>query len=236
MKSRILIVAIICLSASLVNAQSQNKFKPEWNFGVGFGPVFSTASFDPTAQNLYLNTNYVRGFHGGISARYISDNHVGIIAELNYSQMGWEQNFNTNAEGYSFKQELDYLELPLMTHIYVGNKVRFIINFGPKVGLMLNHKSEMNSILSDSIASGAVSESNGYAVHQYSNNPDIKFDYGLIGGLGGEFRTGIGNFSLEGRYSFSLGDIYNNSKATGKFTRSANRAFFVRLTYYTKLF
>ena len=53
---------------------------------------------------------------------------------------------------------------------------------------------------------------------------------GLVGGMGVELRTGIGNFVLEGRYYFGLSDFYGNSKSD-PYSRSAHSYIGGRLTY-----
>lgn len=64
----------------------------------------------------------------------------------------------------------------------------------------------------------------------YGKMADNKFDYGLVGGMGVELRTGIGNFVLEGRYYFGLSDFYGNSKRD-PYSRSAHSYIGGRLTY-----
>lgn len=237
MKDRTLYIiaaTLILFGVSVSGYGQSNTVKPEWNFGVAFGPTYSSISFTPTDRNLSLPTKSSLRYHGGISARYIRDNHVGIQAELNYSQLGWEQDFSDNAGGYMHNHQLNYLELPLLTHIYIGNKTRFIINLGPKISYLISESETMNDALRTALGNGTLDA--GLATAQYNNNIDTKFDYSLIGGLGVEFRTDIGTFSIEGRYSFGLGDIYNNSKKDGDFVRSANRSAYVRATYFIKLF
>lgn len=232
---RLFFFFLIFLAGFFASVEAQDeKTKPEWVFGVGFGPSFSTVSFDPKLRSLSLPTKYEMNYHGGITARYIADKNVGLQVELNYSQLGWTQDFDDNPNGYEYTQQLNYLEVPLMTHVYMGNKVRFIINFGPKISFLLSEKKYMSESLKADFESGSLNPN--LATDQYGKSADSKFDYALMAGLGMEFRTGIGFFSVEGRYSYSLGDIYNNSKIDGYFVRSANRNIYARVTYYMKLF
>ena len=233
----VFILAFVCMSAA--QSYGQNKFKPEWNVGVGFGPTFSAVDFVTTTNGSGpLNTVSKKQFHGGLSIRYMSEKNLGLIAELNYSQQGWDQEFSESSK-YDFTQlshthTLNYIELPILTHIYFGNKVRFVINLGPKISFLMSESEKMSTALSDYIASGNM-EPSEMATYQFGRNAETKIDYGIMGGLGLEFRTGIGNFMLEGRYSFGLGDIYNNSKSD-YFGRSANRVISARLTYFVKIF
>lgn len=226
------IITLLLLSFALSVSAQNKKFKSEWSVGAGFGATFSSMSFETGTYIANLNTKNKQQFVGGLAIRYISEKNLGMIAELNYSQQGWDQDFKDNPE-YTHSRQLNYLELPILTHIYFGNKVRFIVNLGPKISFLLSDKEEMNQALEDYLAGGNFPQQ--LPSYQYYHSPHRKIDYGLVGGLGLEFRTGIGNFALEGRYAFGLGDIYNNTKAD-YFTRSANRVLSAKLTYYVKLF
>lgn len=225
------ILLLLILFTFIVNAQDR-QFKPEWNIGIGFGPTFSSMSFETGTYVNTLRTKNKQQFFGGLALRYLSEKNLGLIAELNYSQQGWKQDFKETPQ-YEHSHQLNYLEIPILTHIYFGDKVRFIFNLGPKLSILLNDSENMNKALEDYLASGGFPQF--YPSYQYYHMAHRKIDYSLVGGMGLEFRTGIGNFALEGRYSFGLGDIYNNSKSD-YFTRSANRVISAKLTYYVKLF
>lgn len=209
----------------------QTKFEPEWNIGIGFGPTFSSVDF-ATKDRSSISTKSLQQYHGGISIRYITENHLGLIAEINYTQQGWEENFPNNPD-YTHSHQLNYIEVPILTHIYFGRKIRYFINLGPKISYLVSDNETMNDALANYLASGNVPSTT--VTHQYYRMAEKKIDYGLTGGMGLEFRTGIGNFALEGRYSFGFADIYNNRKSD-YFTRSANRVLSAKLTYYIKLF
>lgn len=225
MIKKLIYTLLLILNSIIISAQK--KFEPEWNVGIGFGTTFSSVDFNPK-----IETQSWTQYQAGVAARYISEKNIGLIIELNYSQQGWKQDFKDTPE-YASSHQLNYLDIPFLTHIYFGDKVRFIINIGPKIGILLNEKETISNDLSDFLASGSAPSS--LPTYQYYRNADTKIDYGLLGGLGLEFRSPIGNFSLEGRYYFGFGDIYNNSKSDYS-DRSANRVMAVKLTYYTKLF
>lgn len=227
------ILFLLTACVYICSVYSQNKFEPEWNIGVGFGPTLSSVDIKDW-RNSGVDTKTWNQYHGGIAIRYMSERHLGIIAELNYAQVGWQQDFkDLERPDFSHSRQLTYLDLPVLTHIYFGNKVRFIFNLGPKISYMIGQKEKMSKALEDYLASGEMSPN--MITHQYYRKAETKFDYGIIAGTGIEIRTGVGNFALEGRYYFGLGDIYKNSKAD-YFARSANRVISAKLTYYTKLF
>lgn len=224
-----LAISILLLGVTtFLHAQQNESFKPQFMIGVGAGPVFSTLDFDPTvAQNTF------QGFSAGISARYISEKFLGLGAELNYTQRGWDEDFSeTNNPEHSYSRTLNYIELPVLTHIYFGRKVRFVLNLGPQISYMFSDSSSMNDELSDYIDDMLAKDPN-YPIGIQYQPIDSKFDYGLLGGLGIEFITGVGRFNLEGRYYFGLGDSFDNSRSSSSnFSRSAHRYFAGKLTYY----
>lgn len=228
----------ICLIA-LSTAYGQKDFKPYWNVGVGFGPTFSSVDFAESATSVgnAIKTKNLTQYHGGIAVRYITEKNLGFIVEMNYAQQGWEQDFSRMTDvkdkGFIHSHKTNYFEMPFLTHIYFGNKLRFVINLGPKISFLMSETEELNEALASYLGSGEAPST--FVSHQYYRDLDKKFDYGILGGLGVELQTGVGNFMLEGRYYFGLADIYNNSKAD-YFSRSANRIISAKLTYYVKLF
>jgi len=236
-KKYILTILLSFLVITWLKGQDK-QFEPEWNIGVGFGPTFSSVDFQTGNSAEKIKTKSSQQYAGGLAIRYLSEKNLGFILELNYSQLGWEQDFTDKDNpdryaGFSHVHKLNYLEIPALTHIYFGNKVRFIFNLGPKLSFLLSDSETMSSKLSDYLASGQAAEN--FVTHQYYREAERRIDYGLMGGMGIELRTGIGSFMLEGRYTFGLADIYSNSKSD-YFQRSANRVISAKLTYYVKLF
>ncbi len=228
-------IAIICICVCIGSSDAygqKNKFKPEWNVGVGFGPTLSSVDLRNFRGATVRSNSYMQ-YHGGFAIRYITEKNLGVIAELNYVQNGWDQEFKENPNNFAHHHKLNYLEVPFLAHIYWGNKFRYVVNFGPKISYLLSESEKMSDTLKDYLSSGEMPES--FITHQYFRDAEKKFDYGLIFGTGVEFRSGIGNFMLEGRYYYGLGDIYKNKK-TDYFQRSSNNIISVKLTYYIEMF
>lgn len=210
-------MAGILLTATLF---SQETFKPELAVGASFGTTFSSVSFTPKVQQGML-----MGYTAGVTARYNTEKNVGLQAELNYVQQGWQEQFDLNPE-FTYSRTINYIELPVFTHIYFGGKnAKFYINLGPKIGYALKEKTESN------LGDATPNTTND----QHDMPIDKKFDWGLCGGPGLEIRTGIGYFLLEGRYYYALGDMYNSKKAD-IFPKSSAQVLSVKLTYLLPLF
>lgn len=237
----VLLLALIC-----IEGYSQDKFVPEWNFGVNFGPTFSTMSFVTTEPGSHLGTKMIQQYKGGVSVRYISEKSLGFIAELNYSQQGYEQQFtdesnDTDNAKSKFVNKLAYLQIPFLTHIYFGGKGRVFVNLGPQIGFLVGERKIKHLSAADYGDTPIISDQSSTTTTstkvsaQYDLAVQNKFDYGLVAGMGFELRTGAGNFSIEGRYYMGFSDIYSSHK-TDPFSRSAHRVMSAAITYYMKPF
>jgi len=200
-----------------------NSFQPEWGYGINGGVTFSRVGF-----NSFINVPRVllQQYSGGITVRYISENHFGIQGELNYSLRGWKERTDTVYLN-QYARSIAYLEIPVMTHLYfnLGKRVRLIINAGPQIGIYLREKDLEKNI---------VQEITDPALNYYNIPVQRKFDYGLKGTMGFEFRTKAGSFILDGRYYFGLSDIFNNRRAD-PFQASNNQVIGANLTYLFRM-
>ena len=208
-------ILFFLLIVGVLKAQ-RTDFQPEWMFGGNAGATFSKIRFTPNVpQDMLLQAT------GGLTVRYISEKHFGLQLELNYAQRGWKETVDTVVRLNEYSRRIDYLELPLMTHIYfnMGKHSRLIFNLGPQIGFQIGEKE----------LSRKINTSNGSLI--YDQRVQRKFDYGIAGGGGVEIRTGIGCFVLEGRYYFGLSDAFNNTR--GDDTQSSgNQVTTIKLTYF----
>lgn len=229
--SPVVLCLLLSLGISPLYAQREI-FKGELYLGVGGGSLFSKVDFVPSVP-----MGFKQGIYGGISAKYISEKHLGIVMEINYSQRGWEEEFESSSD-FSYSRTLNYVDIPFMTHIYAGRKTRFIINIGPQISFLVGDNQKMSQALSDDLDERRAEDPEARIGMQYEGMYDLKkVDYGLIGGIGMEFKTGIGDFDLEGRYYFGLGDIFTSRRSENAyFSRSASRVIGVKLTYYMRMF
>jgi hypothetical protein len=155
------------------------------------------------------------GYNGGIVFRYIAEKNVGMQAELNFSQRGWKE-----ASGL-YTRQLNYIELPFMTHIYVGNKTRFFFNIGPKISYLISEKTLLNGT------------GNSTDVQHISpvKNP---FDYGLCAGFGLLFNVKGKILQLDTRANYGLSDVFADSKRD-YFGTSSNFDLSVNLAWLFKV-
>ena len=180
------ILLIVLFFSVVVSAQDPEH--PEVYIGPNFGVTGSMVMFKPSVSQTYL-----QGYNGGVVFRFISDKNVGFQAELNYSQRGW------NESGNLYTRQLNYIELPFMTHLYFGNKSRFFFNLGPKISYLISE----NVLVDNTINSTET---------QHITKIQNPLDYGLCAGIGFLFRTGSLVYQFDTRANYSLSDIFSNDK------------------------
>ncbi len=182
---KVITAAMISLVA-LSGVRAQDKFKQELSLGASFGTTFSKVSFAQTKVQQKMKMGYT----GGLSLRWITEKNLGLQAELNFTQHGWDEKFEDQPQ-YKYSRTINYIELPILTHIYFGSKrFRVFVNLGPKIGYAFGEKTDEN-------LNGASPNTENA---QHDMPVEKKFDWGLCGGPGIELHTGIGSFLLEGRY------------------------------------
>lgn len=201
--------ALLLLSALLpAGAAAQRVYSPEFYIGGHAGATVSQMSFSPGIQQ-----SMKPGMMIGVTARYTEENHFGIIAELNLQQRGWAESYDPNAHGFSYSRTLTYLQLPLLTHIYFGNRrLRGFFNAGPEVAYMISNKISANFNYAD------IAAVEGYPTHNRTNEQldmavSNRFDYGISAGAGMEwFVAPRHSLTLEGRFYYGLANIFPSSK------------------------
>lgn len=207
----------------------QKSYKQEIAVGASFGMGVSNVSFTPRIQ-----TKQLLGSHFGITARWLTEKHLGLLIEVNYSQQGWDEKFeDPNNKSlkldWKYTHRINIIEMPFMTHIYFGSeRFRFFFNLGPKVGYVLGESTDENVIGHEAELPSPNSNENHQIVR--SKPLDNKFAWGLCGGPGIELRTKVGIFQLEGRYNYGLGDFFSN-RIGEDFSKSSSQVMMGKFTW-----
>lgn len=225
---RITLIILTLLSVVCINAQVEEP-RNRFELGVAGGMNINSMEFQPSIRQKFLN-----GWGGGLNLRYTSEKYFSMICatqlEINFSQRGWEEDFDDGTNN-SYSRVLNYVEIPIFAHLSWGKEERgfqFFLNLGPQFGFLLNDKEYYTG-------NWAIEERPISLIPIYGKKIEHKFDYGIAGGLGMEWKTKAGNFFIEGRYYYALGDIFGNSK-TDDFGRSANMTIYARLGYSIRIF
>lgn len=229
MKKHLTILTILCIIATYASAQVGS---PRKTIAVGgsIGATAANVSFSPKVkQQFYFGDTF------GATARYTSEKYFFLVCaaqlEANLAQRGWKELIE-DGSGNEYSRRLTYLEIPFFAHLGIGREARGLqcyLNLGPQVGILLSDSEVMGGM-----EPWDVSRRPNNVIEQYGKSIDHRFEYGITGGLGLEFKTGIGNFSVEGRYYFGLSDIFGNTKRD-YFGRSANTTIYAKVAYMVEL-
>lgn len=209
------------------NVGAQTHYDANISVGVKAGTEFSRVFFNPS-----VNQKLPFGATAGVTFRYIEENHFGLIAELDFTQRGWEEDFQ--GAPYRYRRTLNYIQIPVLAHIYFGRRGRFFINAGPEIGFMISESTSANFNVEE------MSQLPGFPLRNRTNEQMTmpvknKVDYGISGGLGGEFNiTHNHSVSLEGRFYFGLGNIFS-SRRTDIFSSSNSMAVSLTANYWFRV-
>lgn len=208
-----LLLFFVC--TSIMYAQ---KFAPESYFGINGGMNASMVFFKPAIQQ-----TYAAGKHFGISYRYISEKNLGLHTEINYIEKGWNEN---NGLTDIYTRRLNYLEVPFLSHIYAGDKIRFYFEIGPQISFLLNDKEILNFYV------------NPASVEQ-TFTLDNRFDYSGAAGFGLSFKIKSQTIQLGLRGSYSLNDIFSNDQRdyfdhSNNIVAQANLSWLIQTNYKRK--
>ena len=197
---RRLIYIILFMLAGIVTALSQTHFESRVDLGVRGGITLSEVMFKPAiTQTFGLGSTF------GVTFRYSEENHFGLIAEVNFVQRGWAEKFED--QPYKYHRSLDYIEIPVMSHIYFGRRGRFFINAGPEVAYYLGDKISSNFDYHNTSDIPGFNDKNRVTA-QLTMDPSQKLDFGIVGGIGGEFSINRRNsLAVEARIYYGIGNV-----------------------------
>jgi hypothetical protein len=206
------ILIILLITGYYLSAfAQQNDYKFELYVGAKGGLTLSQARFYPNVQ-----TSFLQGDTGGLIFRLLSEPHIGFQVEFNYIQKGWQEKpFTGQFATTSYFHQLDYISVPIMTHVNIGKKaVRFILNLGPEISFL---KSESQGFT----PKGDITpDTKGYQPY-YGKNIDTPLDILFTGGIGMEYHFKGGSaISFEGRAYYSLPNLLDTKKYIYKASQS----------------
>ena len=113
---RTLCYSLLALGLAATSARAQEA-KPPFHqslaVGVHGGMLLSRVNFVPSvSQRLHS------GLMGGVLLRYNVERGASLQLEANYVQGGWREKYDAATTSYS--RTLNALEVPLLTHLYLG--------------------------------------------------------------------------------------------------------------------
>lgn len=227
----------ICLLALtgftfVANSQTRSKFEEEVSVGVQGGLNLSQVRFmhnDVTYANNLGDLGWKKGGAVGASVRFIAQKHFGLQLEADYLQSGWYEKWNdpttingVEFEGADLERTINYMSVPLLAHIYFGEKNRLFFNFGPKIGFLLGTKSKNNQLSGEQISALCQNNANDPRINNLVQ--EKKTDYGLCASAGYELHLSKCSVLAEARWGYGLQDVFEHSR-NAVFQRSNNQMF-----------
>ncbi|MDE6271634.1 MAG: PorT family protein [Muribaculaceae bacterium] len=199
-----LIVILSLMLFSGASAKAQTHYNSNIAIGIKAGADLSRMFFNPGVKQ-----DLKPGALAGFTFRYVEESHFGLVAELNFTQRGWKENFEGKPLSYS--RTIDYLMLPVLAHIYFGRRGRFFVNIGPEIGLRISDKASSNFDIYN--ASNNSDMPKYHEIKQYTEPIKQRVDYGICAGLGGEFSV-TQRHALYGevRFYYGLGNLFSSNR------------------------
>ncbi len=216
---------ISAVAVASVTASAQTHYSSNVSFGVKGGVDLSRVMFTPSVKQ-----SFAMGMNGGVTFRYIEENHFGLIVELNYEQRGWKEDFEQYP--YEYTRTLDYIQIPFLAHIYFRRRGKFFFNAGPEVGFKIGESTKANF---DYHNLSSIKDFPLRTTYQYQMSAENKIDYGISAGLGSEFSLNRRNsIYIEGRFYYGLGNVLKSGR-TENFSGSNSMSVMASVGYWYRV-
>lgn len=218
-------ILLFIIGAIVININAQTHYQGQFSIGAHGGVDLSRVLFTPSVRQTFQP-----GFNAGVNVRYTEENHFALVIEANYMQVGWKEDFEKTR--FSYSRNIDYIQIPFLAQIYFGKRGKFFINLGPsvsfKVGSSIKSNFDYNNV-------GQIQDFPIHTSQQYSYPVKAKVDYGILGGMGGEFSINPKNsIYLEARYYFGLANVLPAGR-TDHFRGSNPMCLSVSVGYWFRL-
>lgn len=206
---------------------SQTHFDSRVEIGARGGVTLSTVMFKPA-----ITSKLGLGYTAGLTFRYSEENHFGLIAEVNLVQRGWAEKFEKLP--YKYQRVLNYVEVPIMSHIYFGHRGKFFINAGPEIAYFLGDKIKSNFDYHNTKDLEGFHDKNRRE-EQLTMDVSQKIDFGIVAGLGGEFSINRKNsIAVEARVYYGIGNVMPSGRQD-TFSVSNQLSFGVTAGYWFRI-
>lgn len=199
---------ILCATPTIKAQESQSP----WTFGVKAGVNASTFKVDD--GSILSNTEGIAGFNGGVTVEYALRNNFFLSSGLEFTTKGAD--YSTSYYGISQLEEdnsiiyaysldsrrLKYLQVPLTIgyRIPVSKDVNVTFNAGAYFALGISGKGK-HQLAVMNVKTNGTSEVT-YSQSRINKKGDT--DYGLLGGIGLEYKR----LSLNANYEYGLRSLY----------------------------
>lgn len=148
------------------------------------------------------------GISGGLTIQWYAKPNFSLQFGAQYTEKGWQEIFLDQSgpepeftDSLFFEQRLNYVDVPIMAHGYVGNgNVRVYLEAGLFLSYLISHSSSQEQSITDE-----------QVEYRFVEGRDNRFNVGIVAGAGFEVVTTIGMFQLGGRYSLGFTSVLDKN-------------------------
>ncbi len=200
---------LLMLLAGSVGSFAQSKLY----VGVNGGYTAATADLFHSVNAYNWENGFIGGFQGGLVVMNFFVEHLGFQSGLTYVQKGWRQKFDDDVPDHI--TNLDYIELPMMAHLYSGKgNFHLYINGGIYFEYMVNSRVD---------PAPTPEEIGGYDFYLFDEDRDNKYGYGFKVGGGVYFDFPFGTIMAEGSGSYSLSRVFDYDRLSTGIPNLSNK-------------
>ena len=184
---KLFLTTMVCVAfLNITNAQTEsNSQTPNPSVGIKGGLNFTNLYTEDVDDN-----NILTSFNLGLYANLPISSSVSIQPEFNFSRKGAELVYDNAFASGTSRLKLNYIEMPLLLKLNVTKN--FNLHFGLYVAYLIDGKATNES------------SSGTFDFEENISNEDLnRFDYGLSGGVGFDFKS----TSIGVRYNYGLQTI-----------------------------
>lgn len=180
--------------------KAQRHYRSDVCVGAKAGFNLSQVFFNPSVKQGWPVNPTI-----GIRIRYIEETHFGLVGEVNWVRRGWSENF----EGlhFHYRRDVDFINIPVLAHMYFGTRKRFFVNLGPEISFKLADSMKANFDPYNTASIPNFPNSNRRN-NQMTEEISQKVDFGISAGLGFEYYINPKNaIDFEARYYFGISNL-----------------------------
>lgn len=211
---KLLIAGLFSILAFQYSWAQDNEPDHRWSIGVkGGGTVVSliTRTNAPYSVEPPPRITNIQGYTGGLVIQYFTEPNFALQIEGIYVQKGWRQIFVDSTrtpqrftDSLFYEVTLNYVEVPIMAHGYIGKKnVRIFLDGGLYLSYLLSYDTMREASITD--------EQITYHMRMQNAN---RLDIGIRGAGGFEVATKVGTFQLGANLDYGLGSVLKRYQTT----------------------
>lgn len=167
MNKVILLIVLVMISVTKLNAQTDSDNRKSLTFGIKAGANYSNV-YDSSSEDFIAEGKF--GFAGGVFMAIPLGKIIGIQPEILYSQKGFKSTGTYLGSTYEMTRTTEFIDVPLLFAVKPIDKLTLL--FGPQFSYLMKQKDEFTG--------GTI---NVTQQQEFDNDDITKNIMGLVGGV-----------------------------------------------------